>query len=1523
MTASGSTSQDDDQNTSKLVALLLNVAPSFAETARDLLRQSLQEQYPLLHLDPDTTLLGTPTWELIDEKIVPGPTHYQSLSTLLARQAITWVATLCIEGEHFLTQEPVLEPAVHLPVRIVEIANTINILARVMSTAYEEQLVNFWSESVGNGPRWQAASSTLRNVWNVQHVDGWTEEDCAMARGLFHTPDRATRHAKDPFQSRAYLLDVDVVRGTKTEHTDLVFNAVLVGKSQGQTLILSYSLDSGYEKFESLEKLGASLSAQLEGAEAYDRLEWRLYEPDDNYFDHLAFKLIALQLQSTREVTATHGTPAAVVSVPPKNIEHVTTRGPDLDWYQSTLPNWLAGASNMDRTSYSRHLKDLAALHRRNAGQTYQDDIPAIEQYALDRLKIEIEKEHPKEKHLALDKFSVEIRTQVVWGLFPVPGQIEVTTLRLGELALQNLIALPFFSDITLRMDSHNSIPSWMTIDYIKTLITRIDVGTAYPTLIRSKLMDDAAESARRKNLYTQHLRIQLPMLALQYKIRKESGIDERGYHYVLAVLQSESSDRTFGGQAIVMRRLSFTTTRRLTNSHDVVENMYVIGPQRIEAGPCLLYRPLFEPVLMQFPSPANLIYTINHSHTLRDSIVAWLPDSVRDDYTNYVFPGSLPSPWMVGDLLTNPSKIWTYSDRVILGEDILKGDLFTTLFNSNANALIELADRESVSNVESRWATFKKAGWLLFNASMPFLGRFASTGAWIWQIVDQLQAFVEAHEHDDQQAQWSALTDVLLNLGMALALHAAQRNRPTAAPVRVETKTPGAPAIVKQLPMPDAHDSPPGHSGSLYTLGAVKKTSKSLGAALDTFKIDKPANLEGPITEEGADQYLYRDGQHYYAPAGERWFRVELEGERTVVIIDPNQPNRTGLPLLHNAKGEWFVDTRLRLSGGGLESRTAKSKEHAQEQSNKLREKLTAFEQTKKDSQRELQKAHTEMSQAPSTSAQAKRQAYLEKLSGLSASYEDARQQLVVLNAFSPVMDYQSRALGYLKAQLELNEANIREQLTSFSPQLEKVLNHLETHASSPQASHIEDFKQLSEMNRHMIERLDYAQSRFAQARGLGEAGMELILNCKMPYGSDNLKALQVTMARALCLRPQSLGTEADAWQMLVKTTDAADIAVQTLHNTLKQTSESRLDERVQTLGSLVEQFKFVDERLQDIALEFPEQILAEPLAKLRESLRGFASRASAQLAPLHSELEQLRSKPKAPLWQPRSEKKFIHTRYNGTLIGEPRVNKVGLETGLVDILSPLTGKIIATFHEKTPGVWAQRVDPSASQPPRPVFTLETSLSRGQKLLDELPAFQTRVTTRSNDTSRTPLGVEYMLGQHAELLAQAAEDIDESLTKLNATEVTQHPAVAERKKIEDAARALYKQADVHVAKMIKQQPPTLTGLEWLKNHDLIKIKKAGKRRRLKSITKDYLDEYTVTDKSSKAVLWYAQFHYRSAQASLDRFISARLKTPAERELGSATDDVNGLNAEQQTAFYRSTIGLAQARALFFPNGTD
>ncbi|AZF18719.1 dermonecrotic toxin domain-containing protein [Pseudomonas sp. R3-18-08] len=1498
----------------------LTARPSFREVASVLLRQTLQEQYPALDINPDLSLVGSPSWEIVEDKIVPGLTFYQTLSDILARQSVVGGTTTYIEGEHFLTQQPLTDPPMLLPVRIVDIAHTLNTLAPVMPAAFQEQQVEFWNHSTDDGPRWHGFSNSLRAAWNVQRVDGWDDDDCAMARLLFHAPARSGR-LNDPYNLRACLIDIDQVDDAKVTHLNECSTAVLIGRRDEREIILTYSLLKGYEKFASLEQLGQSLPDRLSPSATRKKIQWRLFEPTGDFFDHQACSLIALQIEAigTQDFSIDDEPETAPALVTP---EQIAKNGPPLDWYRQVLPDWLRQASLSDLGFYSRHLKDLAALQSMNLGKSYQDDIPPIEQYALEALKAEMLKEHPEALHLPLDKLSIRVQSLVVWGTFTVPGQTDTTTFSLSELALQNLIAVPL-GNKTLLQSNERPLPQWMTVDYVESLVSKADIGKQYPALINSKLLEIKSEASRRKRLYAHHLRIQLPLLALQCKIRREHGIDEQGYRYVAAAMQADTRDRKVDGQDIVIRPLAFVPQRRSDGSRDEVENMYVIGAKGSSAGPCLLYRPQFDPALIQYPSHANLMYAIAQSPDLRKSVLAWLPDAVRNHYANYVFPGALPSPWAVADFLVDTSTQWTMSGPISLGERTLDGDLFASLYEANAHALIKLADRQSVSNAENRWETLKHAGWTLLNAALPFASPTVATGAWIWQVVEQVQQFVIAWEDGAKPAQWAALTDVLLNLATAITLHISTRLRPAGRRREPE------PTLIKPAPLPTVetlqletiatHELPAGHARWLHTSGAVNRAPATLGRVLDSFKVSKPHEPSTVETNQGPHQHLTRHDQKYYAQVGERWFEVAVDENDTVMIIDPQQPERTGPTLFHSAAGQWVIDTRLRLRGGGPKQMLKLAKAEATLQAAEVRDKLVAFENAKKTAQSELQQTHRAMTEAPGTSAAAKRELYLQKLGTQSADYETALQQLKRLNVFTSVPDYQQKALGYVRAQLELNEAGIREAQTLFTPKLKTTLDQIERQSRESGQREVAGAQEMTDLSEDMIARLDYTQTRFAQLRSLALDGQRLIQDARkrLPaYTSTDLKALQVTLARNLCLEKASAATEPDAWKVMDEIVDSADLSVQALCDTLHERSESRLDERIDSLGSLIEQFKVIDERLEDFPQEFPALVLSDPLQGLRLKLREFSQEALHHLSLLHVERDAFRNRPTPPPTPPRPLKKFIHTRYNGVLIGEPRLTPIGLETNLVDIKSPLTQQVIATFHEKSPNVWLQRV--TTSQGEDVVPDIQVSLDHGQALLDGLTAFKRRAVEQKNKPDRTAVGIEYLYHRHALLLEETNRHIERALAHNTVTEIHSNSAASIGKQLHEAARELYKLASSHMMQMIKQRAPTTTGIEWLRDRNAVIIKKVIKRRRLTNTVPDYLDEYTISERYSHEVLWYAHFHYSAAWTPDKSFISARLKTLQEYQKGSSADSIQGLTEQQQIAYFRSEISLEAAKRLFF-----
>ena len=101
-----------------------------------------------------------------------------------------------------------------------------------------------------------------------------------------------------------------------------------------------------------------------------------------------------------------------------------------------------------------------------------------------------------------------------------------------------------------------------------------------------------------------------------------------------------------------------------------------------------------------------------------------------------------------------------------------------------------------------------------------------------------------------------------------------------------------------------------------------------------------------------------------------------------------------------------------------------------------------------------------------------------------------------------------------------------------------------------------------------------------------------------------------------------------------------------------------------------------------------------------------------------------------------------------------------------LVDVRSPLSNTVVATFHEKPDGFWVQRA--RSEQTVNTPIDLQTSVDAGQNLLDGLPDFKQRITGLASQAQRTPIGIEYLYHQHAQRLEQATRSIEQALSQKN-----------------------------------------------------------------------------------------------------------------------------------------------------------
>jgi hypothetical protein len=879
---------------------------------------------------------------------------------------------------------------------------------------------------------------------------------------------------------------------------------------------------------------------------------------------------------------------------------------------------------------------------------------------------------------------------------------------------------------------------------------------------------------------------------------------------------------------------------------------------------------------------------------------------------------------------VVDPFTSWLNSAPVSLSDKTLEADFLPLLFKANADALVELADRQSVSNRENRWATFKQAGWLIFNLALPYLGAAVGTAAWLWQILDDIETLTQSGEDSNSQATWEAFVDLLLNMAMAITAHAIDHARENAGSRRAE-----APEVVRELESLTkpkliietlapftGKELPPEHYDSIYSSGALIGKSGERAKLLESFSVDEPEKAEQPMIE-GALKGLYKQGGDWYAKMADQWFKVTVEGEQ-ISIVDGKDPMRTGPPLMNDAEGEWHIDTRLRLRGSGSKGVRQRVIADAKHLSTQLLAKLNRIEEKKPESQKLLTMNAQEMNEASGSSKEAKRNIYLSTLKTQRESYEEALKILTEWPVFQSRPDVPQARLDYLNAQINFTFEEIDALQERFTPALRKAMDMTTSGVEMMEQEHVDAADSMIKIGDDMIERLDYMETRFYRLKKLGREGFEFLRRYrgKMPaYKSDAIRLIQLDMYRHLCLSLDSVNTMPEGWADINQLVDNAMVAFQSLHDAIDERSVIRLDEQIDAFGSLTEQFTAIEEHLEYVGNEYKDSARAAELKQLDKQIGTLKKRALRHLARALDERSNRRSAGGPYQERPRPRKKFIRARFWGLVSGEPRLTKTKEETDWVDVKNPLSDKIIATFHRKETGEWVPHVNADTALA---VPTLATSVKKGQALIDGLAAFKAQVEEYTKKPDRSPAGIGLILNAHASRMEKVAVAIIKGLDNasnetLGISAEEQRAAQSTRTALKNASKALYDESFETVLNVIKQRPPTMSGLIWLKSRNQISITKQKNRQRIKGPLYGYLDRYEIKDLKANKTLWFADFHYSTDWVPTHAYLSARLKTPEQVSQGTAADFTQTFNQRQLIDHYRSEIAVDQAKEVFFP----
>ncbi|MEB0048433.1 MULTISPECIES: dermonecrotic toxin domain-containing protein [unclassified Pseudomonas] len=840
-------------------------------------------------------------------------------------------------------------------------------LPSTVHIGFQQALTDYWNAQADTGTsRWQWLGDQLRNSLRSTAIrqPGLDNEQRALLNRLADNPDSQEHAAASNIidQIHAYCIETTVTKAMSS--TTLLATAILL--VQGERVLL-WNTSGVAEPFRSIDAFGAAWGKNLAATLDIDTLVWKRYEPAGDIFDIQAALLLNQQLEDLEIVKLPAQMSKSQLQQRFHEITDITPlfHGPSfsnpapLRLMQSALPGWLRHAEVIDQLAYRTHSLELTSLNQAATGKSWTDGINDIRVFAAKALQQQMHQDHPLAP--LYEPGELELTFHVPVGDLG-SGYIQPVVMSLTELTLKNLAGRPK-GRMTFRYTGEGATQEWMTPDYLLSLVTVVDVGKTYPQLIRDLLLSGTPDAQKRQDLFAAELKVALPMKALEHSIKHENGVTRRGYQCICAVLRPSYADRVIDGQEVVIRPLAFS---RKADGYDVVDNMFIIEPKDTNIGPHLLYRPIYSASLFEYPTREALMADIAKHGDLQQSVLAWLPERARPIYDNggfnepHIHQFSQIDPFGIPEK-PEPASLAPDDDSSELLQSLHNGTLMQYLFGSEARALVNLGDRDSVSNAESRWAILLEGGWTLFNTllALPLSGPIMLAG-WMMSMTASLIKDIPQLDSEDPTTREVAWVDFLMNIAMLL-LHGAHKLESPAQSVSEEGLAKSRIALdsVRRPPNQSVNDrpsatitsgaiglpaEPPGGGNTLLDFDKSRGRDSSTTRLLEQLRevrVNWPTGTFEPL-QTGVFRGLYKINYQWHATVAGLFFRVHIvPGLGEVYIIHPEKPDHPGIKLKSDGRGHWTLEQGLKLTGGGPKNRmAAKQRENLEKLENLALEK-------------------------------------------------------------------------------------------------------------------------------------------------------------------------------------------------------------------------------------------------------------------------------------------------------------------------------------------------------------------------------------------------------------------------------------------------------------------------------------------------------------------------------------------------------------------------------------------------------
>ncbi|WP_419735725.1 hypothetical protein [Pseudomonas sp. COR18] len=1317
---------------------------------------------------------------------------------------------------------------------------------------------------------------------------------------------------------KAYLLHVSEPR----ERAGITPVAVVFARQQPAQTFVYLLLRPGHDvrRLQNLNELWWLLRGQLPDS---GRLE--LIASQLNVFDNLAGALLENQLRVLERLP--RGLADEAGESWPKRVERVLDPG---NWFATPAPEplsplqrrvreaaplWLLNASATERRDYAELLSTLVTALKKSASHNLFDDVSSLSDYSRQMLAQTMARRHPRMPQIRMQDIQLTLEK---YRRKPVPpdvlGEFEEVRLTLPELALENLEDFRFgATQMRIELADHAALPDWMTADYLVELVTDVDIGARYPAHLRHRLLDDTRYASLRQQRFFRQIHAQLPLVALELKLRGEQGLTEQGYRTVRAMLGFDAHERQLDGRPIVLRPLAFKTAPEA--SADQVGGMFLIEPRDITQGPHLLYRPLFDPPLSEYASRQALFEAILQAGALQDSVLAWLPASrvavyaqggFREPHIESLLPGDETAP-----LPSPPAPATLDSEEVT-------GDYVHHLFQACIGAVIQQADLQLLSNAEKRWARLKDSGWQLFSSWLMFASGPLTQAGWLILLYRGVRQDLAALQGDEEQSRAQAWADMLSNLAVVL-LHevTADQPQPFGPPPLSQKREPPPiegevsldritlPAAVDELPQWPFDGSWSSPRGTL---------SAASGQVLEKFAVkvfDTPPRLDslGSVSKSGPSQGLVHldnaDNKGWHVLLDTTLYQVAWceDGAR---LVDAS--GTSGPFLERDGQGRWQLDLRLRLRGGsGRETVQARLQRKLLDRASVLHGQATQASNRVSTLLHEAETLNRRL-EAMSEGRDAKhftnrqrsdkRREYLGKLVELQAALEEKLRLIRAFNDNRQVVPQPQALASTLvdnvrtcRTLMNVSLAVGREDSLTALQIGEMLAGDTATHYDQV----IANLKNNADLTDRQIAWSTREYAALDELRALPEIGPAeaavLEREVVQPFTPLDWQAVQLPTLLALAIDelPSQITQQLDD-QVFAAIKQSAEQTKYVTNTINRLTAEDSRQDRIDALQTAIGRYDETLDLLQFLRGRMPEQQLREYATRLSTLLGQLRERALTSLSGLWDDTTPA---PGATAPRPgpsagNGRKKFIRTRNREVFVGRVRAKTPEQEDEIVEITDP-NGRLVSAFKENREDAqnsfWEEvKAKPApAPAPGRGKVGLPRLMTQGRAAREGVQALIRQVMALTG-TSKEPQSLQELLEHKAQKLTTLADDIQEVLTEGSAKPDQVKTAEDLRDGLrQDAALLVSEGRTVRIA-AIKKNLPQLTRLQYLKEQDQVDIHRAGGRQMLRR--DDFLQEYVISHKDGRP-LWYAHFHYPTATTVDSEFASAHLKTLAQRRLGA------------------------------------